>query len=110
MVTRKEIEKKEYEDESWVFTGKGQWANTSGRLPQNERIKISIVGHPDDFTITLEADAELDLKTQVAGRLSSLLGGGFLFVRKLKTQEAFLRWREQFWKYLNVQIADLSNE
>lgn len=66
-------------------------------------ITVHITGNPNDFTIKLFLGSRSDAYVKY-GRLTSLFGGGLLFLRGIKSQENERKFEESFWIYIEERI------
>jgi len=75
------------------------------------KAKIRVFGRPNDFTIEFIPSA----KTRgfslgmIVGYITSVFGGGSLVLRDLKLQEAFDRFENMFWEFVDRQVAELKD-
>lgn len=60
---------------------------------------VSISGDPKDFTVKFFSGSRSDAYVKF-GRLTSLFGGGILFLRGLKSQENEEKLERSFWIYI----------
>jgi len=67
---------------------------------------VLISGDPKDFTIKFFSGSRSDAYIKF-GRLTSLLGGGTLFLRGLKSQENEERLERNFWIYIEGMMNSL---
>ena len=66
-------------------------------------IVVHITGNPNDFTIKLFLGSRSDAYVKY-GRLTSLFGGGLLFLRGVKSQENERKLEESFWIYIEKRM------
>jgi len=67
---------------------------------------VLISGDPKDFTIKFFSGSRSDAYIKF-GRLTSLVGGGTLFLRGLKSQENEERLERNFWIYIEGMMNSL---
>ena len=67
---------------------------------------VLISGDPKDFTIKFFSGSRSDAYIKF-GRLTSLVGGGTLFLRGLKSQENEERLERNFWIYIEGMVNSL---
>jgi hypothetical protein len=66
-------------------------------------INVHISGTSNDFTIKFFSGSRSDAYVKY-GRLTSLFGGGILFLRGIKSQENERKFEESFWVYIEEQM------
>lgn len=73
------------------------------------RINVNIFGQPNDFTVEfLSGDKKgIFSPSMIAGYLTSLFGGGYLILKETKKQEVLNMLENDFWKHVQMQVADL---
>lgn len=67
------------------------------------KITVSISGNPDDFTVKFFTGSQSDSFLKY-GRLTSLLGGGILYLRGVKSKEAEERLERSFWVFVEQKM------
>jgi len=67
---------------------------------------VLISGNPKDFTVKFFSGSRSDAYIKF-GRLTSLVGGGTLFLRGLKSQENEERLERNFWIYIEGMMNSL---
>lgn len=67
------------------------------------RITVSISGNPDDFTVKFFAGSQSDSFLKY-GRLTSLFGGGILYLRGVRSKEAEERLERSFWVFIEQKM------
>jgi len=75
--------------------------------PDSLRVILRIRGKPDSFVLEL-APAEQSRMLKVLGPLAILFGGGSLFLRGIKSEEAFEELEEEFWLFVEETVARLA--
>jgi len=69
-------------------------------------VNVLIRGKPEDFEI--EFDAGSNSRTaRVLGPLATILGGGFLVLKDLKSQEYFDKLEKEFWLFVDEKTENL---
>jgi hypothetical protein len=71
-----------------------------------EPVLVKIHGHPEDFTVEF-VPGESFPGLKILGPLYSLFGGGFLWLRELKSREFLEKLENQFWVFVDKTIANL---
>ena len=90
----------------------GYALHVTSRIPSLPlRIDVSISGHPTAFTVEFVAEGQTRISSpsMIAGHLTSMFGGGYLILRDTKRQEALNLLERDFWKHVQIQVADLVN-
>jgi hypothetical protein len=75
------------------------------------RINVEILGRSNDFTVEFSAGGKGKYfsRSMIAGYLTMMFGGGFLISREAKKRETLDMLERSFWKYTQMQVADLVN-
>lgn len=73
-----------------------------------DRVRIYMVGNPDNFSIKFVAGARSRSLVKW-GRLTTLFGGGAFLLKGLKSKEALEKLEKKFWVYVNEKIDHLTN-
>ena len=75
------------------------------------RIEVKVLGQPNDFTVEFLSGGTKGIfsPSMIVGHLTSLFGGGYLVVRETRKREALDKLESDFWKRLQMQVADLTN-
>ena len=73
------------------------------------KIDVKILGQPDDFTVEFSAGGKGGYfsPSMIVGYLTTMFGGGYLVSREAKKREALDMLENDFWKYTQMQVADL---
>lgn len=90
----------------------GYALHVASRIPSLPlRIDVSVSGHPNDFTVEFWAEGQTRISSpsMIAGHLTSMFGGGYLILRDTKRREALDLLERDFWKHVQIQVADLVN-
>lgn len=67
------------------------------------KITVQVSGTPMDFEVKFFSGARSDALTKF-GRLTSLFGGGIIFLRGVKSQEAEEKLERRFWIFVEESI------
>ena len=73
-----------------------------------EEINVHILGSPDDFSVKFIAGSHSRNLVRY-GTLISLIGGGFLVPKGLKSLEEIEKLEKKFWVYLDETIWQLAD-
>lgn len=73
-----------------------------------DNITIKILGVPSDFEVML-VSSERGRSLIFLGHITTILGGGNLVIRGVKSQEALRKLEKAFWVNLEVIITHLVN-
>lgn len=73
-------------------------------------ISATIFGRPSDFTVEFCAGSGGGYfsPTTIAGYLTAMFGGGYLVSREAQKREALDKLENDFWRHVQVQVADLA--
>lgn len=74
-----------------------------------EHIKVFIRGSGNDFSIRFEA-GKYSHKLTMIGTFTTLIGGGSLFLRGVKSEEELKELEKEFWNYISVVVNRLSRK
>ena len=72
-----------------------------------ENINVYVSGSPDDFSVKFESGSHSRALVRL-GNLLALLGGGFLALKGLKSQDELEELENDFWKYVDETVWHLS--
>jgi len=73
-------------------------------------MSVIIEGKPDDFTVEFELLKDKKKHDYPHFVLfESMIFGGYLMSRKLKSEEAWLKLQKEFWTYVENSVLYLSN-
>jgi len=67
---------------------------------------VRILGEPNDFTVEFAPNERLRYVTRL-GFITTLLGGGGILLRGLKSQEMLEKLEEEFWVFIDTRIEGL---
>jgi len=89
----------------------GHIIEASVKIPKlNLTINVAILGQPDDFVIEFSTGRGGYLSPSVMmGYLTAMFGGGHLISRAARKQETLDMLEKDFWKYAQIQVADLAD-
>jgi len=73
-----------------------------------EEITVSISGDPNNFTLKFVTGNRSNFFVKF-GRLTTLFGGGIMFLRGVKSQEVEEKLERNFWVYVEEKIDFLTN-
>jgi hypothetical protein len=75
------------------------------------RIRVNIYGKPNDFTIEFVPNKKSKgfSLSMIFGQIAALIGAGGLLLRDVKLQESQNILEQLFWKFIDKQVADLTN-
>jgi len=76
------------------------------------KIKVEILGQPNDFTITYTTDEGKSrlLSSPVVKYFAWALGGGIIVLKEEKVREALEKFEDTFWTYVDEKIAQLTRK
>lgn len=77
-------------------------------LKRHNNVDIRILGNPNDFIIEFSADRGAR-STILFGYWTTLIGGGNLLVRGLKSLERIRRLEKEFWMHIEQCIEFLTH-
>jgi hypothetical protein len=75
------------------------------------RIEAHVVGQPHDFVVEFLSEERRGIfsPSMLPRFLASLFGGGYLVLRETRKQELLDTLEKDFWKHVQMQVADLAN-
>lgn len=71
-------------------------------------VEVSILGDANDFVIVLSG-GERARSSILLGFITTLIGGGSLILRGLKSRETLEKLEKEFWEYVGGSISHLVN-
>ncbi len=81
-------------------------AENSKKYDLEGGISIQIEGEPNEFTIKMK-----ESRREVAYRfpllLSTMLGGGYLLLKRLKSNEKYIEFTRDFWQNVNKILLEM---
>jgi hypothetical protein len=104
------LEKEEFDDivEVKTETGFQIMAGNSSIRKIDKDILISIDGTPEEFSINLELSGERKMEhLSIPVMLATMIGGGYFVLKHLRSDEAWLKFKTDFWNHMNALIANL---
>jgi len=72
-----------------------------------DKIEILIEGQPNNFSITFDTGSRSRALVRY-GALFSFFGGGFFFLKGLKSQEELEKLEKKFWLFINEEVWRLT--
>jgi len=69
-------------------------------------VTVRIYGNPNDFVLEL-VPMEVARLSKMFGSITTLLGGGTLFLRGLRSEEVFGKLEGEFWLFVEETVARL---
>lgn len=73
-----------------------------------ENVRVSVTGKPDDLTVDFIAGSH-SRRLTIFGTLTSLMGGGSLTLKGLKSREALEKLEPEFWTCLTEKVCQLGD-
>lgn len=77
-------------------------------LERHENVDIRILGNPNDFVVEFSADRRAR-SAILLGHVTTLIGGGSLLLRGLKSLEELRKLEKQFWVYIEDCVEHLTD-
>ncbi len=71
-------------------------------------VSVTIEGKPEDFTVTLEHCRDKK-RSWYSPFLLTMLGGGYLMSRRLKSEEAWTKLEKELWKHVENAVLNTTN-
>jgi len=84
-------------------------ANNSLKHKIDEDIIIQIYGDPNNLTIKIEEGAR-KRRFAFSPLLAAMFGGGYFLLRKLKSNEEYIKFTKYFWQNINRILAEIRND
>lgn len=75
----------------------------------NGYVGVTIEGKPDDFVVRLELCGEDKRPRFRSIFLAAMFGGGYFLSRRLKSEEAWMKLENEFWRYVENVILHLTD-
>jgi hypothetical protein len=72
-------------------------------------VNVVIEGQPGSFDIELDLRGGKGKSFGVSPFLMSMFGGGYFFLRKLKSEESWMKLEKEFWRYVENNLPSLTN-
>jgi type IV secretory pathway ATPase VirB11/archaellum biosynthesis ATPase len=82
-------------------------ANNSSKYEIEGDITIQIQGEPNQFSIKIEEKRGKSWEDRIPPLLATMFGGGYLFLKKLKSEERFIEFTVEFWRNVNKILNEL---
>jgi len=103
------FESKKFDDiiASETETGYKIIAGNSPHYKMQNDTSVTIDGKPDNFSINLESYKEEKMKFPIM--LTTMFGGGYFFLKNLKSEESRYKFEKDFWQNINsisIQTKD----
>ena len=75
------------------------------------RVNVRILGQPNDFVVEFSTGSKGGYfsPSMIAGYLTTMFGGGYLVSREAQKRETLDALENDFWRYTQTQIGDLSD-
>ena len=98
------FESKKFDDiiASETETGYKIIAGNSPHYKMQNDTSVTIDGKPDNFSINLESYKEEKMKFPIM--LTTMFGGGYFFLKNLKSEESRYKFEKDFWQNINSII------
>ncbi|MHA1832406.1 MAG: hypothetical protein ACTSV7_00315 [Candidatus Baldrarchaeia archaeon] len=74
-----------------------------------EKIKIRVLGHPNEFKVEFDAGSN-SRALVLLGNILSLLGGGIFAKRGLENLEGLEKLEREFWIYIEEILNNISSQ
>jgi len=82
-------------------------ASDSSHFKLNGYVNVTVEGKPNDFSITLDLCGEKERGFRVSPFLMSMFGGGYFFLRRLKSDEDWIKMEKEFWGHVENILSGL---
>lgn len=90
-------------------TGYQILADDSPFFKLDGHVDVIIEGQPGSFDIELDLRKGKGRSFGVSPFLMSMFGGGYFFLRKLKSEESWMKLEKEFWRYVENNLPNLTN-
>lgn len=77
-------------------------------LERHENVDIRILGNPNDFVVEFSADRRAR-SAILFGYVTSLIGGGSLLLKGLKSLEGLRKLEKEFWMHIEHCVERLTD-
>ncbi|MDI6690255.1 MAG: hypothetical protein QME50_00085 [Candidatus Bathyarchaeota archaeon] len=84
-------------------------ADDSPHFKLDGYVNVTIEGRPSNFVISLDLCGGKESGFKVSSWLMTMFGGGYFFLRKLKSQEDWVKFEKEFWRYVENSLPSLVN-
>jgi len=86
------------------------FAGGSPRFKISGCVSVTIEGTSDDFTVNFELSTDKKKHEHPHSMvLEQMVFGGYFILRKLKSEEAWLKLEKEFWRYLENTVLRLGD-
>lgn len=86
------------------------FASDSPIFKMDGYICVTIEGKSQDFVVELELNKDERKRSFFSSAfLSAMLGGGYFLSKRLKSEEAWIKFQREFWKYVENAVQHLTN-
>jgi len=85
------------------------FAEDSPFFNSDEYVDVTVEGQPNDFTISVNLFRKKKGRFQVSPLLLSMVGAGYLYLKRLKSRENFLFFEREFWSYVENNLLSLAD-
>lgn len=79
-------------------------ANDSPYFKLDGYVSVTIEGQPNNFAITLDLCGGKKKGFGAGPLLMAMFGGGYFFLRKLKSEEDWVKFKKEFWRYVENSL------
>jgi len=86
------------------------FAGDSPRFKMNGYVSVSIEGTSDNFTVSFELGTDKKKSDYPHSMvLEQMIFGGYFMLRKLKSDEAWLKLEKEFWRFMENTVLWLGD-
>jgi len=82
-------------------------ANNSSKYEIEGDITIQIQGEPNQFSIKIEEKREQSWGDRIPPLLTTMFGGGYFLLKRLKSNERFIEFTKKFWQNINKILLEI---
>lgn len=73
-------------------------------------VNVTVEGHPNDFVVALDFSGEKRKKSFLVGPLTmAIFGGGGFLLKRLRSEESWIKLKKEFWSYVENVLLRLAN-
>jgi hypothetical protein len=90
-------------------SGYNIFAEDSPHFKLDGCISVTIEGKPNDFIVKLELCKKEKRHSLAPILLTTMFLGGYPLLKRLKSEENWIRFEKEFWSYLNNIVMSLTN-
>ena len=94
--------------EGEIQTGYQILAENSSSFKIQGYVRVTIEGKPEDFTVNLDRGGNAD-KHSWSSPLLRMLGGGYLLLQQIRSEEEWTRLEKEFWRHVENAVLHLTN-